>query len=202
MPRRTLQRLTVALAALLPVVLALGLWLGGHPGSLPPPLRDLFVSERVRTVDEALDIIERDYYRAVDRDRLLDDSVEGAVARLNDRFSAYLDPNEYARFRQSSRGQFSGVGMEVTQVPAGLRVTRVFPRSPAAAAGIRRGDQIVAVNGRSIAGRTSAETTALIRGRPGTAVTLTISSQGRRRDQRLRRARVSAPSVTSALRTV
>jgi carboxyl-terminal processing protease len=201
MPRRTLQRLLVLFAALAPVLLVLGIWLGGHPSSLPEPIRAAFVDEDARTLDEALDIIEEDYYRQVERDRLVDDSVSGAVSRLRDRFSTYLSPDEYRRFQDSSRGEFSGVGLEITEVPAGLRVGRVYPGSPAQKAGIRRGDTIVAVNRRSIAGRSSRESTALIRGRPGTEVTLTFTSDGRRQTKRMKRARIDAPSVTSNLRT-
>ena len=197
------RRSSLVLAVLVAVVFGcLGLYAGGHPASLPDPVRAVFVAEDVRTLDTALDIIERHYYRPVNRGALVDDGLEGAVAKLNDRFSVYLDPSSYRRFEDSTHGRFSGVGMEVAEVPRGLRVARVFPGSPAAAAGIRRGDEIVAVNGRSIAGRPSRVSTALIRGRPGTSVTLTVVSAGRSRRERLRRARVSAPSVSSTSRVV
>jgi carboxyl-terminal processing protease len=202
MPRRNLQRLVLLLAALVPVLFVAGLWLGGHPSSLPVPLRDLVVDDDTATLDEGLGIIEDDYYRKVDRDHLVDDSLAGAVARLRDRFSAYLSPDEYRRYLDSSRGEFSGVGMEVTEVPKGLRVSRVFRGSPAQQAGIRRGDEIVAVNGKPIAGLSSRRTTSLIRGRPGTKVTLTWVHGGRRLTHRVERATVDAPSVTSSLRTV
>jgi carboxyl-terminal processing protease len=58
------------------------------------------------------------------------------------------------------------------------------------------------VNGRSLAGKPSAVSSSLIRGRPGTPVTLTVETRGVRRTLRLHRARVNAPAVTSALRTV
>src|SRR3954453_23907907 len=162
MPRRTLQRLAVLLAVLLPVLFVAGMGLGAHPSSLPEPLRDVFVDDQTATLDEGLDVIEQDYYRKVNPDTLVDDSLAGAVARLHDRFSTYLSPAEYKRYQDSSHGEFSGVGMEVTEVRQGLRVSRVFPGSPAQRAGIGRGDLIVAVNGRSIAGAPSQRTTSLI----------------------------------------
>ena len=71
MPRRTLQRLAVVLAVLVPVLFVAGIWLGGHPSSLPEPLRDALVDDQTATLNEGLDVIEQDYYRKVDRDTLV-----------------------------------------------------------------------------------------------------------------------------------
>ena len=202
MPRRSLQRLALILAISVPVLFVAGVWLGGHPSSLPVPVRDLLVDEHSATFDEALEIIEHDYYRKIDGDQIVDDSLAGAVSRLRDRFSMYMSPEEYRRYLDSSRGEFSGVGIEVLEVREGLRVTRVFPRSPAQKAGLQRGDVIVAVNGRPIAGLSSQRTTSLIRGRAGTTVSLTWEHLGKRVTRRVERARVEAPAVTSSLRTV
>jgi carboxyl-terminal processing protease len=193
--------LLALVCALLPVLL-LGVYLGGHPGLLPYPVRSLLVEEETLTTHEALDTIEEDYYRPVRRSRLLNEALSGAVRSLNDRFSAYLDPASFRRLQESQEGRFSGIGTEVSQDPRGLRVVRVYRGSPAARAGIRPGDVIVAAEGRSLAGRPASFSSALIRGRPGTTVTLGIVSRGRRRDLRLKRARVSIPVVESGLRTV
>jgi carboxyl-terminal processing protease len=202
MPRRPSSIPLAVIGVLVPVSLLVGIFIGGHPGALPRPLRAVFLGERERTLQDAYDIIHRDYYRAISRDALVDRSLAGAVRSLGDRFSAYYDPRAYRRFEEDSNGQFSGVGMEVSEVPRGLRVTRVFPGAPAERAGIRAGDRIVAADGRSLAGRPAAISTALIRGRPGTYVRLTVVSRGRRRVEHVARARVNAPSVTSRLRTV
>jgi carboxyl-terminal processing protease len=193
--------LLALLCALVPV-LALGVYLGGHPRLLPYPVQALLVDEEVRTTEEALETIEDDYYRRVGRSRLLNEALAGAVRSLNDRFSAYLDPAAFRRFEDSSEGRYAGIGTEVNQDSRGLRVVRVFPGTPAARAGIRRGDLVVAADGRPLAGRAASYGTALIRGRPGTTVTLTVASGGSRRDIRVVRARVSVPVVESSLRTV
>jgi carboxyl-terminal processing protease len=204
-PRRRSSILPVTLAALAVLaLLCLGIYLGGHPESLPGPVRNALVSEDVKTTQEAFDVIKNDYYRKVTTGRLVNQGITGAVRSLDDRFSNYLDPSAYRRFLEQSNGRFSGIGTEVVQDPRGLRITRVFPNTPAAKAGIRVGDRVVAVGGKSIAGRPSQETTALIRGKPGTFVTLTVESgkPPRRRTLRVARAHVSAPSVTGRLRTV
>ncbi|HEY8867480.1 MAG TPA: hypothetical protein VIM22_11130, partial [Solirubrobacteraceae bacterium] len=73
MPSRIRHLLTVTAALLAPlVVLCAGIWIGGHPASLPGPLRDVFVSKNVRTINEAIDVIQQDYYRRVPRSRLVD----------------------------------------------------------------------------------------------------------------------------------
>src|SRR5215211_6393460 len=192
----------IPLAVLLPVLFFAGIWIGGYPAQLPPQIRSLFVAGDVNTVEAAIDIIEHDYYRRVDRRRLVRHGLAGAVANLHDRFSRYLDPVTYRRFQAASTGRFSGVGMEVAAMRSGLRVARVFAGSPAAKGGIQRGDEIVGVNGRSIAGRSTSQTTRLIRGRPGTLVKLTVVSHGRRRVARLRRGEVTTPVVAPITRTV
>jgi carboxyl-terminal processing protease len=201
-PRRSQILPTTLVAVAVPFLVVIGIFLGGHPEVLPSPLRTLLVSHDVRTTQEAYDLIHRDYFRKVSTKTLVNDGIDGAVRSLNDRFSHYLDPKSFRRFLDQSRGQFSGVGMEVAQDPRGLRVTRVFPRSPAAKVGIGPGTVVVAVEGKSIAGKPSQVSSALIRGNPGTAVRLTVLAGGRRREVRVLRARISAPSVTSKLRDV
>jgi carboxyl-terminal processing protease len=186
------------LIVLLPVLFAAGLWLGGHPGTLPSPVRNVFVSDSDgRVYEEAVDVIERDYYRKVDRNRLLNTSLDAAVRSLDDRFSAYLSPRAYTHFQQATSGEFEGVGMSVEPVRRGLRILKVFERSPASRAGLRPGDLVIAVDGKEIRGMGSGEATALIKGKAGTTVRLRIVSGGRTREKTLRRERVEVPVVTS-----
>src|SRR4051794_17365101 len=204
-PRRRSPVLPITLAVLaVLVLLSAGIYLGGHPEDLPAPIRDALVSDDVKTTQEAFDLIEQDYYRTVKSGALVNGGIAGAVASLHDRFSSYLDPAAYRRFLEQSKGRFSGIGTEVVPDKRGLRVTRVFPGTPAAKAGIKVGDRIVAVGGASIAGKPIEQTTSLIRGRPGTFVTITVESgkPAGRRQLRVARAQVSTPSVTSSLRTV
>ena len=199
---RRRRSLTPLLVVSLPVLLVLGIWLGGHPGNLPGFLRDPLVGDsQGRLYDEALDTIAENYYRPVDRDKLLDVGLEAGVKSLDDRFSAYFDPQAYKEFEEATNGAFEGVGMNVAEVERGLRVLTVFDESPAQRGGIRARDLIVGVDGHSLAGKTAEQATALIKGPAGTTVTLSVVTDKQRpRAVKLRRARVDVPVVESEMR--
>jgi carboxyl-terminal processing protease len=190
------------LAVLIPLALVLGIWLGGHPDRLPGFARNTLVADSDgRLYQQAVDTIERDYYRPVDRKDLLNKSIDAAVASLHDQFSNYFSPSAYTGFQESTDGEFEGVGMTVTAVKQGLRINQVFDNSPAKRGGLQAGDVIVRADGHSLAGRTSDQATALIKGRAGTSVTLSIDNGKGVRDVRLKRAKVNVPVVESKLET-
>jgi carboxyl-terminal processing protease len=168
-----LLKATVAIATAL-VVLAGGIWLGGHPESLPDPLRDAFVTDDRGLRAELQDAIEDDFYRQVDGDQIEQGSLRGMVQGLDDRFSNYLTPKETEQFNQAVDGRFEGVGMSVDQDKRGLRVLNVYEDSPAERAGIVKGDFITEVDGRSIAGLSAQVATARIKGPAGTTVALQL----------------------------
>jgi carboxyl-terminal processing protease len=194
----------VALASLL-VLLAVGVWWGGHPEDLPSFMRKALVANNsTRVVDEALARIHRDYYRPIGEGQLANASIAGAVASLSDRFSHYLAPAEALEFDRPS--SFSGIGVDVGPDPRGLRIGVVFNSSPASRAGLTAGDLIVGVNGRSLSGVPAHVATSLIKGRPGTNVSLRVrrrrGGHASTRTVVVTRAVVSVPSVASATRTV
>jgi carboxyl-terminal processing protease len=183
------------------IALIVGIWLGGHPSNLPGPLRDAFVQDSDgRIYQEAVDTLERDYYRKLDSKELLNQSLDSAVRSLNDRFSNYFAPRDYADFQQATEGRFEGVGMTVEPVDQGLRVLTVYAGSPAARGGLKSGDVITHVNGHPIAGASSEESTTRIKGPAGTEVRLTVKSGKATRVLTLKRAQVEIPVVRSSLK--
>ena len=205
MSSRRRQPLLAVLAIALPVLLVLGVWLGGHPEDLPSFARSAFVADHeTRVVDEAINRIASDYYRPIAKGRLTNASITGAVASLGDRFSHYLSPREFREFNEPP--SFTGIGVSVSPNRQGLSVARVFDSSPAARGGLREGDLIVAVNGRKLAGVSADAAIALIKGPPGTDVKLGVQQ---RRDGHTRlntltltRATISEPVVASQTKTV
>ncbi|HET8863716.1 MAG TPA: S41 family peptidase [Solirubrobacterales bacterium] len=198
----------VGLTAALLAMLAAGLWLGGHPAKMPPPLRDVFVDDSAGLTAEASELIEDNYYRQVEQGNLVDSSLQGMVRglrrRYGDRFSDYFSPQMLTRFNEEIEGRFSGIGLSVSGVEDGLRVVSVFKHSPAERAGLEVGDTIVSVDGRSIAGLSSNAATALIKGPEGTEVTVGVrdGEDGATRQEHIVRAQISVPVVSGKLKTV
>jgi carboxyl-terminal processing protease len=199
--RRRRRLLVPVLVLLLPVMLVAGIWLGGHPDNLPDKVRDTLVADTDgRVYEEAVDTLERDYYRKVDRKKLLDKSLEQAVSSLDDRFSHYFAPRDFTDFQAATEGRFEGVGMTVEEIERGLRVLTVYKGSPADRGGLKAGDVITHVDGRPIAGESSEESTTRIKGPAGTSVRLTVRSKGEPRELRLERAEVEIPVVKAEMR--
>jgi carboxyl-terminal processing protease len=183
------------------VVLIGGIWLGGHPESLPDPLRNAFVSDDRGLRAELQDAIQDDFYKPVDDAQIEQGSLKGMVQGLDDRFSNYLTPKETAEFQQSVEGRFEGVGMNVDQDKRGLRVLNVFEGSPAKRGGVKKGDFITEVDGRSIAGQAADVATAKIKGPAGTTVSLQLvdPENFEPRTVKLKRARIEIPITTGRI---
>jgi carboxyl-terminal processing protease len=191
------------LAVLLPVLLLLlGIWLGGHPSKLPGFMRNAFVANHeTQVVGEAIERVSHDYYRPISKGSLASSSIAGMVSSLHDPYSTYLSPKEFKGFDQPA--SFAGIGVSVDPKPTGLEVVRVFDSTPAQRAGLKVGDLIVGVNGRSLHKVPSNTSVALIKGPPGTDVRLTVkASKAPLRTVTVTRATISEPVVASSLRTV
>ncbi|WP_205699147.1 S41 family peptidase [Conexibacter sp. SYSU D00693] len=188
---------------MVPALLAAGIFLGGHPDALPGFVRDGLVGDKdTRVVKEAIDTVAERYYRGLGDEELADRAIAGMVESLDDPFSSYFDPKEYARFEQAQSSEFSGVGLTVSEDPGGLRVVDVFDDSPAKRAGIASGDVIVAAGGKRLKGLSQSQAVARIKGPEGTDVRLRIKPRkGRERDVRVTRATISVPVVASRVRS-
>jgi carboxyl-terminal processing protease len=157
-------------------------------------------------VDEARTQVQDNYFHAVDGRTLDDASIDGMIDELrhryHDRFSRYLDPRSLEQFASDTTGQFEGVGLTVHGVKRGLQVADVIAGTPADRAGVRRGDLIVDANGHSLEGKPIDASVALIRGVPGTKVTLRVipAGGGDPKTIDIERADVHVPAVHARMR--
>lgn len=136
------------------------------------PLEDL------RLFTEVFARIKRDYVEEVDDQTLLENAVRGMLSGL-DPHSAYLDPEEYQDLQVGTRGEFGGLGIEVGMENGFVKVIAPIDDTPAAQAGVRAGDLIIRLDGKPVKGMTLSEAVTVMRGEPGTDITLTVVRDGR-----------------------
>ncbi|MFJ5639390.1 S41 family peptidase [Streptomyces sp. NPDC093223] len=130
------------------------------------------------------------------------EAAERAVSRSGDRWAAVYSEGEYQEFEEALDGQYTGVGLWARRERSGrIEVTRVQAGSPAATAGIRKGDRLRSVDGSHVDGRPVTDVVSLLRGdatdaRAGTTVTLGLERGTHAWTETLRRALLSTDSVT------
>jgi carboxyl-terminal processing protease len=123
---------------------------------------------------EVLDKLEENYYKELDEDVLSTKAVDGMLAALDDPYTVYFDPEEYAGFLEQTSGSYSGVGMVVEMSNHLVTIVSTFKDSPADLAGIKSGDIILAVDAVSTDGLNLDEVVGKIKGAEGTQVTLKL----------------------------
>ena len=125
---------------------------------------------------DVLDTVERQYVTPVDDTKLIHAALDGMLTSL-DPHSGYLDPENFDDMRDQTRGEYGGLGIEVTSEDGVVKVISPMDGTPAFTAGVKSGDYITAVNGESVLGLSVNDAVKQMRGKPGETVTLTIARE-------------------------
>lgn len=153
--------------------------------------------EDARLFAEVLHRIQSEYVDPVEEHTLVENAVRGMVDGL-DPHSAFLDREEYEEMQSTTSGSYPGIGIEVAPAERGVRVTRPVPGAPAARAGMRAGDLIIAIDGHAVDDDVDAAI-GRMRGRAGTVVRVSVEREGVASplEFSLRRTKVEVHSVAS-----
>ncbi len=146
--------------------------------------------------------LETQYPKPIDKQELLYGAIRGTVAALGDRFSLFLSPSEANRFFEDIKGEFSGIGAEISQEQDLFVIVAPLPGSPAEAAGLKANDAIVSVDGKESQGMQFNELINAIRGPKGSTVKLGILREGfdEPKEFALTRDTITVASTTYTLR--
>ena len=123
-------------------------------------------------------MVQRNYADPVDTDKVIYDGAIPGMLHVLDPHSNFFDPKQYALFREEQEGRYYGVGMIVEQRDNQTVVQAPFVNSPAYKAGIRPGDTILKVDGKTCTGLTTNQVADMLKGAKGTPVHITLGREG------------------------
>src|ERR1700752_246929 len=145
---------------------------------------------------DVFDKIRNDYVEKPDEAKLIEAAINGMLASL-DPHSSYMDAKAFRDMQVQTRGEFGGLGIEVTQEDGLIKVVTPIDDTPASHAGIQSGDIINAIDGESVQGLSLNQAVDKMRGAPDTSVTLKIVRGANKdpQDIKLTRAVIQIKSV-------
>ncbi|HAC29747.1 MAG TPA: peptidase S41, partial [Marinobacter hydrocarbonoclasticus] len=143
---------------------------------LPDPEEQLPL-EDLRKFTEVFSRIKDAYVEDVSDTQLLESAIKGMLSDL-DPHSTYLAPKDYEELEESTSGEFGGLGIEVGMENGFVKVISPIDDTPAQKAGVQAGDLIIKLDEKPVKGMSLEEAVNLMRGKPGTVLTLTIMREG------------------------
>jgi carboxyl-terminal processing protease len=182
--RRSLRIPLLILGCLIAAILLMsGGFLLGARNDLSAALKGLFPvvgtsqsgNESAQLQQEVRDKLDSTYYKAVDHATLDAGAIDGMVASLDDPYTVYWDPEQYAAFKESTSGSYTGLGMTVEMTDGLITIVATFKGSPSDLAGIKAGDIILSVDDLPVDGQTLDAVVAQMKGgAEGSAVKVKI----------------------------
>jgi len=157
------------------------------------------IYEQVKLLTEVFTLVRDNYVEPVDAKKLIYGACEGMVSKL-DPFSQFMDPTAHEMMKSETEGEFGGLGIRIAIREGVLIVVTPLPRTPAYELGILPGDKIMKIKGKDTKDITLTEAVKLLRGKPGTEVTISILREGEKDliDFTITRAVIKIESVPDA----
>lgn len=141
--------------------------------------KDAEYYELLKTFAETYEQIDRNYVKDVDRKELMEAAIQGMLQKL-DRYSNYIPPEQLTQFNESMQQEFGGIGIQVDidDKTGRLIVISPLPGTPAFRGGVKAGDLIMEIEGKSTEGFTIRDAQDILKGRPGEAVSIGVLHKG------------------------
>jgi carboxyl-terminal processing protease len=180
------------------VIICLGsfILLGLHNDNSNASAKDKNFYKDIKTFSEVLDMVRKNYVDEVDTTKLMQGAINGMIRSL-DPHSSFMTPDLYKELEVETQGQFGGIGIEIMIIKDVLTVVSPIEDTPAFNAGLKTGDQILKIDGKSTKDLSIMEAVKLLRGHKDTKVTLTIFRENMTtpKDITLKRAMIQVKSV-------
>ncbi len=126
---------------------------------------------------DTLDQVQRNYVKDISRRELMEAAIQGVLSKL-DPYSNYISPDDISRFKTTVESQFGGIGIQIGMEDGQLKVMSPLIGTPAYRAGLESGDTILEIDGKSTEGIHRDDAVRLLKGEPGTKVSLVVQHVG------------------------
>ncbi|MEX2461331.1 MAG: S41 family peptidase [Paenibacillaceae bacterium] len=147
--------------------------------------------------DEVFKLLQDNHVSSTSPQKLNDDAVKGMIAGLNDPYTVYFTPTEWTGFESSLEQNYVGIGVRLNSDAQGVYITEIFKGSPAESAGVKIGDYIAGVDGKTTKNLSVDKLIDSVLGEENTNVTITVTRNNKKIDLTMPRKRINLPVVTS-----
>lgn len=154
--------------------------------------------DNIKEIIDTYNSIIENYYTDVDKDELSNNAIRGMMETLGDPYSTYMDDEQTTSFDERMKGDYQGIGAEITTDKNGnIVIVNIFKGSPAEKAGLLPSDIVIAVDSKSTNGMSATDVASLLKGKANTAVKVKVLRGETEKEFSLTRNRVVIPSITS-----
>ena len=129
--------------------------------------------EKLDLFSDVLEKINNEYVNEVDQSEAIDSAINGMLQSL-DPYSSYMNPESFKNMNIETKGEFGGLGIEITMESGFVKVITPIEDSPADKIGIKAGDYIIKINDKQVKGLTLMQAVNLMRGKIGTSINITV----------------------------
>lgn len=133
--------------------------------------------QQLQKFSQVMEMVRRAYVEDVADEKLIDGALSGMLSSL-DPHSSYMDKEMYSQMTVDTKGEFGGLGIEISSAEGGIRIVSPIEDTPADRAGVKAGDLIIKIDNELARDMSLSEAVKKMRGKPGTGIMLTIFRKG------------------------